>query len=598
MFGGVFCSLRATSQRSIWWAIFAFLLTSCGGQDARLAPPPERPQLWYWLHSLLNSSAELEATKVRIDRAYAEGYTGIAFWDVSFMYLNSPSWPSGAPGYLREGMAYAQSRGLQVLAQAAPYGYSNDVLNTNPNWAEGQRVVGSRFEVDQSGRQLRLLNSFPGISNGGFESDDSGWIAKSRWGVRDQGVEIDPLTSHSGASSGVIRDVQRIGRFHQRLNLTSWRQYHLRLWVRTQEYRGPTPVVEVIDAKNGEEIRLYSYLAVKASQDWTQIDTFFNSGSSTFAELYFGVWGPSRGAIWFDDVSLEETALVNLLRRSGTPVKVYGTESGALVTEGIDVEAIKDPNLTPDPRQDYHDPPVVRVPVGSRLKPGDKVSIDFYEVQPAYGHQMGLCLTEPAVRAWDQENARTIASVVPPGSGVFLMYDETRQMNSCALCRSRNLSAGEILAWHVSETIRRWESLRPGCSIYVWSDMFDPYANAHDHYFFVEGNLAGSWKGLPAQVTIMNWDLPHRRESLKWFSGTNWSQPIAHRQIIAGYYDSHDGRSSAIQELQQARGVPGIDGLMYTTWEGDDSQAAAFAEAARQHWAQYRNSINTALLSK
>jgi len=349
--------------------------------------------------------------------------------------------------------------------------------------------------------------------------------------------------------------------------------------------------MEVFDSRNEEESRLYNYLQVKATQDWTQVDAVFNSQNSSRAELYFGVWGPSRGSIWFDDVSLEETALMNLLRRSGAPLRIYHPDSKMELVEGMDVEPIRDPNLTANPQGGYHEPPSPQLPPGTRLKPGDKVAIDFYAMQPAFGHQLNLCLTEPAVQAWDLENARTIAAVVPPKTGFFLMYDEMRQMNSCALCRSRHLSAGELLAWHASETIRRFEALRPGSSIYVWSDMFDPYANAHDHYFLVEGDLAGSWKGLPPAVTIMNWNQEHLRESLKWFSGENRKQPVPHRQIIAGYYDSHDGQASATSELQQARGIPGIDGLMYTTWELDEMQAAAFAAAARQHWAEYRNSI-------
>ena len=32
--------------------------------------------------------------------------------------------------------------------------------------------------------------------------------------------------------------------------------------------------------------------------------------------------------------------------------------------------------------------------------------------------------------------------------------------------------------------------------LYIWSDMFDPGHNAHDHFYEVEGTIAGSWIGL------------------------------------------------------------------------------------------------------
>jgi hypothetical protein len=173
---------------------------------------------------------------------------------------------------------------------------------------------------------------------------------------------------------------------------------------------------------------------------------------------------------------------------------------------------------------------------------------------------------------------------------MFLGYDEMRQMNSCDSCRKKGMTAGQLLAWHVGQSIARYRALRPNISFYVWNDMFDPYANAHDAYYLVEGTLEGSWLGLPSDVTVMNWNLPHLRESLRWFSGEDRRQPTAHRQIIAGYYDTHDGFSAAAKELEDARGIPGIDGLMYTTWENDYSQMKSFADSAMLHWREYRAS--------
>jgi hypothetical protein len=571
--------------------IAACALASCAHRGPAPAPPPASPQLWYWHHSLLNSPAELQASVARIDQAYADGYTGVAFWDVSFAHLNSPAWPSGARDYLRQAMTYAQSKGMKVLALGAPYGYSNEVLHTNPNWAEGQRVIGSRFTVERDRRRLRFLSSFPGVANGGFESGESNWIAKNRFGKGDPGVGVDPLTSHTGMLSGVIRNAPGNGRFHQTLTLIPWRQYHVRLWVKTEAYRGSAPVLEIFDAGDQDKSRLYKYLNVSATQDWIRFDATFNSQDSTSVHLYFGVWGGSAGTIWFDDVSLEETALVYLLRRSGTPLQIYDPETKAVFHEGADVDPIRDPKLTGDFPDDFHDPPEVTLPADTSLRPGETVVIDFYAAQPVNGSQMNLCLTEPDAQAWAVENSRSIAAIAPPRTGFFLMYDEMRQMNSCALCRSMHLSAGELLARHVSQTVAMYQSLRPGADVYVWSDMFDPYANAHDHYFLVEGDLAGSWKGLPPSVMVMNWNLGHLKDSLEWFSGGSRKQPVPHRQIIAGYYDSHDGDAAATAELRQARGIPGIDGLMYTTWVPDDSQLKAFADAAKRHWAEYRSSV-------
>ena len=116
--------------------------------------------------------------------------------------------------------------------------------------------------------------------------------------------------------------------------------------------------------------------------------------------------------------------------------------------------------------------------------------------------------------------------------------------------------------------------------------MFDPYHSGHDQYFYVEGDFSGALMGLPGSTTIMNWNLGNLTQSLAWFSGTNPSQPIAFKQIIAGYYDSGNGTKSAQDEVAAAKGIPGVLGLMYTTWNDDYSQLQNFAKAALKSWSK------------
>lgn len=578
--------------------ISSIVMTICvamSGCSPRPQPQaaPETPELWCWHHSLLNTTEAVRATEAFIDQAQEYGYTGIVFWDASFTYLNSPTWPAQGSGDVREAMSYAVSKGMKVAAVVAPLGYSNDILNTNPNWAEAQRVEGARFEVDGQRKSLRLLNSFSGIRNGGFESGWDGWGEGSRWlESRDRGTDIDSDVHHGGSHAAVIRNAPGNGRFSRVLAVTPWRQYHVRLYVKTEDYAGPPPVVEVFDAANNRKLRLYAQIKMARTQDFTQFDATFNSQDSGRVCLYFGEWGGSAGSLWFDDISVEETALIYVVRRPTAPLKLYDPATGRAFIEGKDYNFIQDPALTGNPKDGYHEPPAVTLPAGTSLQPGQVVALDYYAAQPVHDHQLGLCLTDPGAQRWVIDNARKVTSAVPASTGYFLGYDEMRQMNSCASCRAKKLSAGQLLAWHAGETIQLYGSLQPDAPIYVWSDMFDPYANAHDDYELVEGDLAGSWRGLPAGVTIMNWNLEHLRDSLRWFAGQDSRQPVAHRQIIAGYYDNHEGANAATVELLQAHGVPGIVGLMYTTWMDDNSQLQAFAAAAKNSWAGYRNSLH------
>ena len=186
-------------------------------------------------------------------------------------------------------------------------------------------------------------------------------------------------------------------------------------------------------------------------------------------------------------------------------------------------------------------------------------------------------------------NAKDAGRLLPARSSLLLSHDEIRQMNSCQLCRGLNLSAGELLARHVRALSGELAKLGP---LYIWSDMFDPMHNAQDRFYQVEGDIAGSWRGLPREVTVINWNLDHLRPSLLWFSGDDPRQPVPHKQIIAGFYDppDHDGAAAVRREFAAARGLKGIAGAMYTTWSDDYSQLEAFGKAAREEWAKYRDS--------
>ena len=100
--------------------------------------------------------------------------------------------------------------------------------------------------------------------------------------------------------------------------------------------------------------------------------------------------------------------------------------------------------------------------------------------------------------------------------------------------------------------------------------MFDPFHNAHDHYYLANGDLAGSWKGLDKDVIIATWNYAAREQSLKWFAS------LGHPQMVTGFYDR--GVDEMEEWSRAAAAIPGISGAMYTTWRDDYSHLEAFAE--------------------
>ncbi len=541
-------------------------------------------QLWCFYHNELDSDTALKSGKALVDRVLVAGYTGIVLWCGGVDLLGDPSAPADTEDRLRNLFKYAASKHVNVVIAAGPFSNSVNALRTNPNWAESQRVVGAEFQVDPSRTRLQLVNSFPGLLNPGFESEDE-WFQ-----LHDSDISLDPHVSHGGRSAARIVNARGNARFRQRITLKPWHEYHLRLSFKSQAFGGYAQL-EILSATDKAKGPFNAAIRANGSHDWTELNYAFDSQETREAYLYFGVWGGSSGTIWFDDVQLEETALVYVTRRPGTPLTVYDPGNpGMTYREKKDFNAITDPRMAEaHPFSDsYHEPPAVTLPHNTKLYARQIVSMDYYSAFPIpETNAVSMCLTDQGVADWLKRNSRAIRKILPSGAGVLVGYDEIRQMNSCGSCRAKKLSAGELLAWNVDQITKTFHAAIPNTQLYTWSDMFDPYHNSLENYYYVEGDLSGSWKGLPSDITIMNWNLGHLKESLTFFSGNDSRQGKRYKQIIAGYYDHGDGASAAREELAQAVGIPDVKGLMYTTWEDNYSQLENFASGAKAGWPGY-----------
>ncbi len=520
-----------------------------------------------------------------MDAAAAAGYTGVVMWDSGISYIQYSWWN---PTYFQQAIQHARADGLAVVPMVAPYGHSSDELLFQPNLAEGQQIVGTQYQVDPTGSTLQVINSFPGLVNGGFENGQTGWFSYG-----DPGASIDATTAHTGNASVLIRNAPGNCRLAQSFTVKPWRQYHLRMFYKTQGFGGGPQIFAFADGNLSAD-RINQPLSFpNTTSGWVQWDYAFNSGPHSTIEILLGVWGGSQGSLWFDDISLEETGLIYVLRGSGTPLTVYDPNNPSHVfAEGTDFSPISDSNLTAQPitlQDNWHAPMVPSVPSGSSLRPGQIVAMNYYAIQPVYG-DAGVSLTDPAALAWRQSAATAAASVFSSAQGYFFEYDEMRHMNSTPSAKAMNMTPAQLLDWHFNGTYQLYRSLNPNATIYAWGDMFDPNMNAVNNYYLVEGDLTGSWTGIPSDVVIMNWNINNLRTSATWFA----TPPYAHRQVLSTYYDSGNGAASATNALAAVSGIPNIQGLMYTTWADDYSQIANFASAARTNWGSYLASVSTA----
>jgi hypothetical protein len=276
--------------------------------------------------------------------------------------------------------------------------------------------------------------------------------------------------------------------------------------------------------------------------------------------------------LWFDDAKLEEVGLVNLVRREGAPL-VVKKEGAATLSEGNDFQRVVDPGMGVKPWKGsydiYHEPPRIKtsLPEGTRLR------VSYYHGVTVHDDQAMICPSEPGTIELLRDQARRMHAAWGV-KGYMMSHDEIRVLNWCEACQRRNLDAGALLADNVRTCIRILREVNPAAKIYVWSDMFDPNHNAHKDYYLVRGDLTGSWEGLDKDVAIIPWYFEKRAASLKFFADRG------HHQVIAGYYD-HKPEQIA-DWMRAAKPFPGIDGVMYTTWQRDYKNIERFGEIVRE----------------
>jgi hypothetical protein len=438
---------------------------------------------------------------------------------------------------------------LEIVPALFPVGYSNDLLWHDPNLIEALPVRDALFVVQDG--VATLQPDPPVMLKGGDFSDLMQWDWKD-----------DTVLSDHGAA--LIRDPKdQNARIVQKLRLTPFRQYHLSVRVKTQDFRG-TPEVKVLA---GNRALNYNHLGVKAAQDWTTHHVVFNSLEQSEAGLYLGCWGGGTGSLWFDDAKIEEIGLLNLVRRGGAPL-VVKIEGDKTLVENRDFEKLADPHMGntmwPGSYDIYHQPPVIRtsLPKGSRLR------VSYFHAVTVHDDQAMICPSEPKTIELLRDQAKRMHAAWG-AKGYLMSHDEIRVLNWCDACQRRHLDAGALLADNVKTCIRILREINPGGTIYVWSDMFDPRHNARQDYYLVRGDLAGSWEGLDKDVAIVNWNFDRRNESLKWFAQRG------HRQLIAGYYDA--GPNQIRAWLESAKGLNGMLGVMYTTWQNNYKEMDQFA---------------------
>lgn len=520
--------------------LLAVLLAGC-------TPPPVAPlpleglslqEKWIYFPLDLAEKKNVDTLIALMDRAVKIGFTTILLEDPNFGRL--PLMDEVYYSYLERIKAAAAERKIDLVPAMFQIGHSENLLSQDPNLAEGLPVRDQLF-VARGG--VATLEADPPVT------------LRPDWDHRDGTMSSD----------WVVRNPEgRLARVWQKVKVQPFRQYHVSIRIRTRDFKG-TPRIVVL---GGGRMLNYNLQGVRTTQDWTLHHAVFNSLGNREVRLSFGCWDGETGEAAFADPKIEETGLVNVLRRPGTPLAV-ARENGDALAEGSDFERVADSHLgredLPGGYSEWHEPPVIRtkIPDGTRLR------VSYYHMlRFPDGGQVMICPSEPRTMELLRDQAKRLHRLFH-AKAYFMSHDEVRVCNWDPACAHRNLTSGQIIADNVKACIGILRDLSPSSRIYVWSDMFDPNHNGHDDYYLARGGMDRTWEGLDSGVIVATWFYDKRDESLAWFSSHG------HQTLIAGYYDQKPER--ARDWLDSASRVKGTVGIMYTSWYDKYEDLESFA---------------------
>lgn len=538
-------------------------------------PPPRYEQRWFYaMHNLLVDK-NVDDLIALIDRAGKSGYNGVVVADYKFNILERMG-PNYFKNVARVKEAAAAAK-LEIIPTVFPIGYSAGLLAHDPNLAEGLPVKEAPFVV--KGREATLLPD-PAIKlvNGGLEETKGDrFVGFSFQDDPGKATFADRDVVHGGKVSCRMEEISTNStsgncRLTQKVKVRPWACYRFSCWVKTKDYKskGEFKLLGLGAAKGNQHLTFFDG-HLKPTQDWTQYEVVFNSLEQTEVQLYVGQWGGGTGTLWLDDLAFEEVSLVNVLRRDGCPLVVASEDGKTVYEESKDFLAVRDAKLGEAGNYNYHHAgPGLQLTENSRIKDGDKLRVSWYHPILTHEYQVMCCLSEPKVYELLKDQAKRVNDLLKP-STFFMSHDEIRVAGWCKACQESKKTPGALLADNARRCVEIIKEINPKAKIVVWSDMFDPNHNAVERYYLVNGPWTESWKGLPPDVVIANWNGGKAAASAKWFAKRG------HPQIIAGYYD---GDLSNFKKWDAAtKDVPKVTGFMYTTWRHQYEHLEAYGKA-------------------
>lgn len=508
-------------------------------------------------------------------RAAALGFNGMMLAGMDDVGI----WPDWRKRNLAAVRRFCDKNGIEVIPMVWSVGYGT-MQSRDPSLAEGIEVadvpyvrLGGKAVFDRSADADLLAG------DGGFEKSSvrggaeipAGWDAWDRVG---EVVAVDADVFRSGERS--VR-LSAFGRsqggqarlLRKSLPLAPGRQYAVTGWVKATADFAPRSSLRVQASLDGDFFAMTSVLGAPGTNGWCRFSVPLVIWREGCVNLYVGTWGARTGAVWVDDVRVEDVGVCGVLRRGGCPFSVKSFQSGREYVEGRDyckVPPVRNAVFSETPASLE-----ISIPKGSAISEGERLLVGGYvPVTVKNGRQCSTCMSEESLYRHFMDSAKGIKAELDPKTW-FISMDEIRMGGTCAACRAKNTDMAHILGECVTRQHGIIRKVSPGARICIWSDMFNPAHNAKDRFFCCRGSFAGSWRLIPRDIIIVDWYGPKYGESLPFWRREGFDV------VAATYYDAPFERR-AVPDIRAAAAQPNVRGAVYTTWRSDYSKLADFAD--------------------
>ncbi|MBU1936117.1 carbohydrate binding domain-containing protein, partial [bacterium] len=435
------------------------------------------------------------------------------------------------------------------------------VMVPNACWQEGAPVIGQKFTIS-SDTAKAVMDPVVTISNPSFESFSNykfqGWTnSHASYPV----ISRDYSTKHHGSYSMKISTYPEYPyddpKVFQYVPVQPHRIYHISFWYKTSSYTGK---VMIMFYRPDNEQRINWWKTKPPSTgNWTKITIEVHSFETDTLLIYLGAFESSNGTLWIDDFTIEERNPIWLLQREDTPLQIYKEPGHILLTEGDDY-IIQD-NSSTDYSGCYYESPKIRRVYGGRLANGNQISMNWYCAFRYEKFRKSPCFTLLEPLAFYQQCVSLCDSMFNP-DGFKIHLNEISVCNRDAVCTARNLTPAQIVGSYARQMYNIIQARRPGASVQIYADMFDPFDQGTEVIRAINGSMLGSLFELPTTMTMLTLTGDQNSvvdSSLNYFSQHGYSSIAAHngmRELLAG-----------LKQAEAARSYAGCQGISFYDFE-------------------------------